>query len=376
MYVRASYADATGKRHYCRRRADNKTHARLILKALLEEIDQKLSRPVDARSTFADLAAWYEQTQAIDPVYVDDNKMTGLRGKRTVLYRLALLREAFGECSLDTITYDQIKAYKLDRLKQKTPRGTFLKLPSVHRELALLRRLLQLAVQRGWLAKNPFFSGEPLIIKTHERRRRRVMSLEEETRLLIYCRDFREHMQGIITAAVDTGMRAGELFSLRWSDVNISKREITIQALNTKVLYGRTVPISDRLAKILRWRWQYRQTENDPVFGVTRSVATAWRTLCRLADVKGLRLHDLRHTFASRMAAEDVHPFTIALIMGHSLGSNPLLAMAPSDLSMTFSYTHLTPEMAQKVIAALNRVEDARIHAARMPVATNASHKH
>ena len=195
------------------------------------------------------------------------------------------------------------------------------------------------------------------------------MTLEEETRLLVYCRDLRAHLQGILIAAVDTGMRAGEVFSLRWQNVNLLKREISIQALNTKALLPRTIPISDRLARYLRWRWQYRQSENELVFGVQKSVSKSWKTLCRLAGVKDLRLHDLRHTFASRMTSESIHPFIIALIMGHSLGSNPLLEMMPGDLSMTFSYTHLTQDMTDQVIAALGRIEDRRIREAQGEVA-------
>ena len=366
VYVRASYKDADGNRHYPRRRAENRTHARIVLQELLKEIEQKLSRPTGARSSFQELADWYETTQAIDPVIVDDNKVAGLRGKRTVLYRLRLLCQAFGDAPLDSITYDQIKRYKLTRLQQKTPRGTYLKLSSIHRELALLRRLFQLAVQRDWLAKNPFFSGEALITKSHERRRKRILSLAEETGLLIHCRDFRAHMEGILMAATDTGMRKGELFSLRWPDVNIPKREITVRALNTKTLHQRVAPISNRLARVLRWRWQNRQSEDELVFGVSKSISTSWKTLCRLADVKEIRFHDLRHTFASRMTAEGIHPFVIALIMGHSVEGNAL--------AMTYSYTHLTKEVMEQVISALDRIEGRRIREAQGEIATNASH--
>lgn len=125
--VRVSYTGSDGKRRELRRKAENRTHAKRLLEALQEEVDKSLSGqiiPPQSAMTFAYLANWYAETQAIDPVYADGHKVAGLRGKRTVLYRLRLLQAAFGNILLSSITYDQIKAYKLNRLRQRTPRGT------------------------------------------------------------------------------------------------------------------------------------------------------------------------------------------------------------------------------------------------------------
>lgn len=359
--VRLTFTNRDGKRQELRRRAENRTHAKRLLEELKEEANQILAGqvvPSQNEMKFEYLAGWYAETQAIDPVYADGHKVAGLRGKRTVLYRLRLLQAAFGSALLSSITYDQIKAYKLNRLQQRTPRGTPLKLQSVHRELALLRHLFQLAVQRGWLARNPFHGGAPLIEKARELGRERVLSPDEETRLLMYCRDEREHLYGVVVCAIDTGMRPGEIFSLQWSDVNLPKRLIQIQATNTKTLTARAVPISERLAQILRWRWQYRESENERVFGIEKSVAKGWKTACRLAEIENLRLYDLRHTFASRLTENGVSPFIVALLLGHTTPK------------MSYHYTHLTSKMAEQITSSLRLSEAQRIDRAQPQTTT------
>ena len=365
IYARLSYTDKTG-RHSFRRRARNRSHARLILKELIQQLEDTPSQTA-AADDFNALADWYEANYAIEPVYSDGHKVAGLRGLRTVRYRIRLLREHFGETPIRSITYEQIRKYKLKRLDDRTPRGSKLSLQSIHRELAQLRRVLQLAVQSGKLTTNPFQFGDPLIVKAHERGRRRVLSLDEETRLLFRCADERAHLKPIIICALDTGMRAGEIFTLKWSDVDLPKRLLTVRAHNTKTLTERTVPISARLASELKKLWQNRFDLNQQlVLGIRASVSKAWRTATRKANVLDIRFHDLRHSFASRMAEANINPLIVALIMGHTM---------PRFYSeMTLHYTHLTPKMVEQVLAALAGIDEQRIGSAQA-VSTFRVHK-
>jgi hypothetical protein len=57
----------------------------------------------------------------------------------------------------------------------------------VNRELALLRRMLNVAMREGWLMRNPFTAGDPLICLADERKRERILTREEEARLLGAC---------------------------------------------------------------------------------------------------------------------------------------------------------------------------------------------
>ena len=226
----------------------------------------------------------------------------------------------------------------------------------MHRELSLLRQLLKLAVREGWLQVNPFNNGKPLIVKAHEKGRERVLSLEEESRLLLVCVDERAHLRPIVICAVDTGFRANEIFSLCWSDVNLPLRFIEIRAMNSKTLKIRRAPISSRLLKELKALQPFDPIPDGLVFGIHRSVAKAWKTACRLAGLHDLRLNDLRHTFDSRLMEAGFNPLIVSRLMGHAA------PVQRNDLKMTYHYTHLTETGLMGAIAALDSLESARIH--------------
>jgi integrase len=89
--------------------------------------------------------------------------------------------------------------------------------------------------------------GKSLISVGDEKPRERILTLEEEARLLAACEDPRAHLRAILICALDTGMRRGELFSLTWADVDFENRLITIRAFNTKTMRERRVGMAVRL---------------------------------------------------------------------------------------------------------------------------------
>lgn len=351
-----------GRRKNIRRVVKTRTEGYALLKRLKRDLEQgQVSARSDEIVSFQELAEWYRRTYAVQPTYVDEHKISGLRSHRSTRYRLDILIAYFGTRSLRTFTYGQIEAYKLDRLKTRTIRGNSLTLASVNRELALLRRLFNLAVREGWIARNPFNDDEPLIQKTQEKGRARTLSLAEETRLLAVCVNERAHLRPILICALDTGLRPGpvELFSLRWSDVNLVTRTLHIQAMNTKTLKARSLPISTRLLRELKALEPYKKSETDRVFGVEQSISKAWKTACKLAGLYDLRPYDLRHTFGTRLIEAGVSEFLVAKLMGHSIPTS-----SPS-LKQTFHYTHLTEETVRTVIAALDGIERERLRRTR-----------
>ena len=107
--------------------------------------------------------------------------------------------------------------------------------------MAYLRRLLNIAERAGMIAKNPFKTGDALIHVADEIKRERILTCEEEARLLAACIGCKLHLRPIIIAALDTGCRLGELLKMRWRDVNMNAGLITIQAFNTKTMRERQV---------------------------------------------------------------------------------------------------------------------------------------
>jgi integrase len=154
---------------------------------------------------------------------------------------LRYLIEHFGKARLQHITHAQIDAYRLQCLQAGHS------IANTNRILEVLRAALNHAKREGLIDKTPFELGAPLIHRADEERRTRIMSQDEEVRLLAQCVGRRAHLRAIIIFLVDTGARFGELKTLTWADVNLLGRTISIRAFNTKTAKSRSIPISERL---------------------------------------------------------------------------------------------------------------------------------
>ncbi|MGH9855667.1 MAG: tyrosine-type recombinase/integrase, partial [Blastocatellia bacterium] len=232
------------------RRVVNRTEGKLLLKKLLREIEEHGSRIIDGdRLTFTKLAQVYEEKRLFEPTITPSGKTIGLKSYQMLRRRLKTLKSYFGAKRVKAITHTDIDQFKRERLKTPpTRRKTEQRSEAdVNRDLQLLRNVLNFAVRQGWLAQNPFALGEPLISIAAEVRRERVLSREEEERLLLACTGPRAHLKPILICALDTAMRRGEMFKLCWKDVDLINREITVRAANAKTARARVVPISARL---------------------------------------------------------------------------------------------------------------------------------
>jgi len=145
------------------------------------------------------------------------------------------------------------------------------------------------------------------------------MTRDEETRLLAQCVGRRNHLRPLVIAAVDTGMRRGELVTLRWSEVKLPARTISTMAFNTKPAKQRVVPISERLFSELQGLYnESPDTVGGLVFGITDNVNKSWRGACKDAGIQGLRFHDLRGTFVSRMIEVGMPAEEVSKLSGHT----------------------------------------------------------
>jgi integrase len=307
--------------------------------------------------TFAALADYYEKTYLVEPQYVGDRKVVGLRSAYDLRLRLKVLSEFFGKRKLRSITHSELERFKAVRLKvpaisgrntRKTKGKGKLKerqrsVATVHRELSLLRRVLNVAVRNGWLVKNPFDMGDSLIRPGDEKPRERILSREEEARLLAACTGPREHLRAIVICALDTGMRQGELFKLAWSDVDFDNRIITVQAFNTKTMRQRQVAMTERLTRELYVLYNLSTKQpNALVFGITTSASNAFDKARRLAELPDLRFHDLRHTHATRLVAAHIPLSEVGRVLGHT---QPVT---------TYRYVNANVETARRAAAVLD----------------------
>jgi integrase len=108
----------------------------------------------------------------------------------------------------------------------------------------------------------------------------------------------------LFTVALITGLRKWELLGLKWSDLDLSRK--LIRVMNPKSGRTRFIPMSEGVVTALK---ALQTAKNRPyVFAdpnsskATRNIERAWREALREAKIRNFSFHDLRHTFASRLA--------------------------------------------------------------------------
>lgn len=344
LYARVTYTDSQGKRKNLKKRVYTRTEGKEWLKKKVREIDDHGTAHLEnARATFNNLADYYEKNYLTPPVYVDQRKVSGMRSYKNAQWTLTTLRAHFGKKRIKQIRHGDILAFKTKRLQEPTKRGTQLGIASVNRELALLRAIFAQAVRDGVMIHNPFIGKTRLISVSDERKRERVLSGNEEARLLAVCQGPREHLRPILICALDTGMRKGEMLKLQWKDVDLSRRIIRVQAFNTKTMKERTVAMTGRLVGELRAIIARAAPEpTERIFGISNNVKKAFTTACRLAGITDLRLHDLRHVAATRMIQAGVPREQVGRILGHT------------QANTTYRYINVSADTIQDVAVRLD----------------------
>lgn len=359
LYARVQFKDETGKRRDLWRRAESRTHARQLIRELLREIENSTAVALDAANmTFEDLAAHFKAHHLQPAQYVDGRKVSGVRSLIPALAAVNALRTHFGARKLRSITYGDLDAYRAARLKTPTQHGKQRAIATVNRELSKARRLFNVAIQKGWLSESPFKRGGTLISNADEVHRERVLSREEETRLLaaIEAEPKREHLKGIVLIALDCGLRRGEILTLTWEDVDFSRRTVTVRAFNAKTARSRTVAMTIRVYEALTARFSAAPRSQDErifnIAGVKRSFTSA----CRAAGIKDFRLHDCRHSFITRAIRAGLSPVEVMRVSGHT------------TMSAFYRYANLDSDTVFRAAAAL----DAYHAQANEPQADNA----
>lgn len=234
--------------------------------------------------------------------------------------RFDTIVEHFGaSTSIATIRQTDVEGFK-DALQQTiTRRGKPMANATVNRHLALLRSALKL-VEREFTHRDPMHGVDFL----SEQQRDRLCEPEELEGLLA---EANPKLGLVITLGYYTGMRLGEITSLRWDQIDLDRRVITLDAADTKTNEPRRVPLAveavDELKAYPR-RIDGRlldvaSTSMSPLFSrLVRKLAKAARKQDPKSEMyQDLRLHDLRHTAATHLRRAGADIFTIAKITGH-----------------------------------------------------------
>lgn len=228
----------------------------------------------------------------------------------------AFLRHRICRKPLSEIRASDFASYRDERLMA-------IKASTIKRELAPLHNMFELAKDE-WglpLRENPL--RKVRITSTQQRRERRLKPGELEE-LIVAARSCRNPViLPIILLAVETGMRRGEILSLRWEHIDHQGRSLLIP--HSKNGHSRILPLTDAVAGIIA----KVPIRGDRMFPLSSNAfRLSWDRLRERAGSKDLHFHDLRHEAISRFFELGLSVPEVALLSGHR------------DARMLFRYTH------------------------------------
>lgn len=220
----------------------------------------------------------------------------------------ALARKPIAQLNMLALTPTRIAEYRDIRLQEVTA-GT------VIRELAYFSSIINHARKEwGIHIDNPI----PLVRKPETpTSRTRTLSEDDEQRLLEVMRPKTKRcnywMIPIIKFALETAMRQGEILSLKWSDIDLTKRTAHLET--TKNGDKRTVPLSTRAVQILQ---ELPTSIDGKVFQIQKAnLHKHFTNGCKRAEIKDLHFHDLRHTAITNMASKFSNILELSAVTGH-----------------------------------------------------------
>ncbi len=293
-----SYLTMDGVRHAQSTGTGNRRKAETIDQRFREDLNLRRHQIVEPapRMSFGELAARFLAEGDAKPWYVE---------------RLKLLLPYWSEMPIGRIHKGLAADYRKSRHAEKTVTDT-----TINRDLEALRHILFWAMDEGFLTANPLAR---MRLVPERGKPRAVLALEDEARLLAAAAP---HLRSIIVAALDSGMRRGELLSERWDHIDWHRKLLSVTRSKTAGGEGREIPLTERLAALLL----AARREEGLVFTFAdnpiRQIKTAWKAAIRRAGIRYCRFHDLRHTFNTRLMEAGVMQEVRKALMGHSNGED------------------------------------------------------
>lgn len=236
-----------------------------------------------------------------------------LAGGAATIYhtdRLKPLLQFFSDVPVVHITKALCDEYRKRRLHGPAGDST------VNRDLSVLRRIVNWGIDEGLVLP----VQKPRVRMVRERRKKRlVVSIDEENAIL---QSAAAHIQLATIAALDTGMRRGELFNQLWEDVDFPRRLLYVTKSKTPEGESREIPLTTRLFDLLSAQRQPLGLVFTYKGQPLHRIKTAWKATLRRAGLRHIRFHDLRHSFNMRLLEAGVLQEIRMSLMGHSSGKS------------------------------------------------------
>lgn len=314
-FARLRYTDKDGISREKKRRC--LTHE--LAKSKIGDLKAEIESDNSERKTYRQLDEFFRKKYVHEAKFVGGQKLSGFRQDiKTVERYLDRALEVFKDREIESIRFADLENYKAKIAEMPTVHKKQRSMSDINHHLKRLRRLFTVAVEQGWLVKNPFNKGGMLIVESLEVERTRILSLAEETRLISACDRWRKHLKPLIVFGIETACRRGEILSLTWENVNLESRSICVTAQSTKTLKTRLVPITARLAETLaQLRHNSIRHKSAKVF-TTGDFKKSFNQARSDAKLKDVKFHDLRHTAITRMLEKGISPPLVMKISGHT----------------------------------------------------------
>jgi integrase len=276
------------------------------------------------------------------------------RNTRNEILRTRKIEEFFGHKTpvIDLLQPHLIGEFNYYLLHQMKP-------GSANRYLSQTKAILNRAYEWGAIPQRP-----AIRLNKDTQQPFRALNDHEESALLRTCP---ASIKDFVTFILDTGARKSEALDLTWDNVDLQRQpRPVVHFLNTKSGQPRTVPLPLRTAKVLQERREMIPTSQRFVFierarkkiwhpdatGRVYAQRGNWIPLSGLnkrwidartkAGLPGCRMHDLRHTYASKLVRNGVSLLQVCRLLGHS------------DVSMTMRYSHLAVRDLDDCVAVLD----------------------
>lgn len=324
-----------------------------------QEAQRKLRERLQARDDkILDIVRKGEQLQFSDwaDFFLENYSKPPIRAEKTheANGRAALhLKEVFGQRSVGDITADDIEQYLRRRLQTrvqvKTAAGVIekdrLKPATVHQELRVLRRMMNVAVRKKLLPANPC-AGVEFPVKVKGLFRPHYVAWSEQQRIEFQAP---EYLRNIIRIITEAGLRVyKELMPMKKEQVDLENAVVWIP--DSKTPNGiAEVPLTDLALEAFRNQiriagpgvWLFPSDENPT--GHQKTLKTVWHATLRRAKVPYFRIYDLRSTYATRLSAGGVADEWVTQLLRQG------------DAKVFKKYSQMKLQMKREALQKLNR---------------------
>jgi len=237
----------------------------------------------------------------------------------------AFLKNPLSQRTLGSLQPSDFTAYRDLRLSEVS--GS-----TVNRQFTIFHHAFEIAVKEWGL---PLQSNPLNLIrrpKNNPPRARRLKNGEYSALLTAADQSRNKLIKMIVTLAVETAMRRGEILNIQRGHIDLRLHQLRIP--KTKTGEPRTIPLSETAVRVLPERLLAISGEDQPLFPITANAfRLAWERTKKRAGIEDLHFHDLRHEAISRLFEQGLGVAHVAAISGHK------------DFRMLARYTHINPKL-------------------------------